>query len=364
MPGNRRPVSRPKRRARASASPAKRSPASSTQVRIDPSALPGAKVAAQPDWIAPQLAQLATAAPDGDQWLHEIKYDGYRFIAIRQGPKAQLLTRNGKDWSAKFPKVVRAIAQLPVSQAIFDGELCVLNEASVSDFQALQNALHASSAGRMFYFLFDLLYYEGVDLRGCRLEDRKNLLATLLPKDDGSPLRLSDHMVGNGPETFRQACKLGVEGIVSKRADGRYESRRSPSWLKIKCSLEQEFVIGGYTDPQGGRTGFGALLLGYYEAGKLLYCGRVGTGFDTRTLESMTVRLKTLQQGKPPFANPPKGADAWGVHWVAPRLVAQVKYAGITSDGMLRHAAFNGLREDKKASEVALETPAKLRTEE
>ncbi len=349
----RKPDRRPKVRA-----PRKRS--APRETKLDPSILPHATAAKQPDWIAPELAKLVTEAPNGEAWVHEIKYDGYRILAVRDGARVRLLTRNKKDWTANFRRIAEEVAKLPVSRAILDGEVCVLDSEGRSDFQALQNAMQTDTTGRMFYFAFDLPFLDGFDLRDCPLTQRKEVLAAILPKDESaSLLRFSEHIRGDGPRTLEHVCRLGLEGIISKRADSRYESRRSASWLKVKCSNEQEFVIGGYTDPQGGRKGFGALLLGAHDAKKgLVYCGRVGTGFDTRMLETMTAQLKPLEVKSPPFSNPPTGADARGVHWIKPTLVAQVKFQSMTADGIVRHAVFGGLRADKPPSEVVREAPA------
>lgn len=329
---------------------------------IDPGSLTNARRALQPEWIPPQLAKLVSEAPDGERWLHEIKYDGYRFLAVLQGKKVNLITRNNKDWTARFPRVAEAVAALPVKNGIFDGEVVALNPNGISDFQALQNALQADRETNIHYYVFDLPYCDGYDLTGAPLLERKELLARILSADKAERIHYSDHVRGDGPSVLDEACKMRLEGIICKRVDSRYESRRSWSWLKVKCVSEQEFVIGGYTDPRGSRTGFGALLLGYYnKKGELVYCGRVGTGFNTETLRTLCKQLKALEGKDTPFANPPTGADARGVHWVAPKLVGQIKYTNMTSDGILRHPSFEGLRADKPAEKVVLEVPQSLK---
>lgn len=329
-----------------------------TPLSLDLADVAGARKARQPQWISPQLAKLADQVPKGDEWLHEIKYDGYRFIAVKKGGSVRLITRNEKDWTHRFARVVQALAALPVKQAIFDGELVVLNAAGVSDFQSLQNAMQNGAAARTYYCLFDLLHCEGFDLTACTLLNRKKILAEVVAgMAESTPLRYSDHIAGSGDQMLEKACESGLEGIICKRADSRYEANRSGSWLKVKCTNEQEFVVGGFTDPQGARTGFGALLLGYYDNGEFRYCGRVGTGFNQKTLPQILSQLRPLEQESSAYARPPTGADARGVHWVKPMLVARIKYGSITSDGILRHPSFNGLRTDKPADEVTLETP-------
>lgn len=316
---------------------------------FDPSA---GRQAAFPADLKPQLAVLAKAAPKGDQWLHELKYDGYRMLAFIREGKPRLLTRTHQDWTDRYPSVVKALTQLPVNNCVLDGEVVVLDEKGHSDFQALQRG------GDPLYYVFDMPWCQGCDLTGVPLRDRKRLLEEMLGSSP-AVVRYSDHVVGQGEAFFEQACKLGVEGIVSKRADAPYEGRRNGDWVKVKCQSSQEFVIGGYTEPSGSRRGFGALLLGVQKEEGLFWCGKVGTGFDGRTLEELTPRLEALERKTSPFVNPPKGAEARGVHYVTPKLVAQVEFTEMTADGTLRHPSFKGLREDKPAAEVVVETPKK-----
>lgn len=311
-------------------------------------------------WRPPQLAQLVDAAPEGDNWAHEVKYDGYRLLALLRNGEVRLLTRNEKDWTARFRPIATALRDLPAAQALLDGEVVVLNRKGVSDFQALQNVLESGKKAQLYYFAFDLLHLNGYDLTAAPLLDRKKLLQALLPRSASSNVRFSDHVLGDGAKVFRAACRRGLEGIISKRADAPYESRRSHTWVKVKCTASQECVIGGYTDPAGARTGFGALLLGVHaDDGSLRYCGRVGTGFDARRLTELTAQLRKLETRHSPFATPPRGPAARGVHWVKPELVAQVQFANLTRDGILRHPSFQGLRMDKPAEEVVQESPAK-----
>jgi bifunctional non-homologous end joining protein LigD len=326
-------------------------------------AIPGAGKADLPATVKAQLATLVDEPPRGAEWLHEMKFDGYRILARLDRGHARLLSRNGKDWTAHFPTVAKAVEGLPARTALLDGEVAVVLPSGTTSFQALQNALTAQDQGQLAYFLFDLLHLEGTSLVEARLEERKAVLQDLLgTPTPGSPLRYSDHVAGSGEQFFQQACKLGVEGIVSKRRDAPYEPGRSRSWLKVKCLLRQEFVIGGYTDPEGSRVGIGALLVGVHDAeGRLEFAGKVGTGFTTKTLQDLRRRLAALEQPQSPF----KQARVPGVtkaHWVRPELVAEVAFTEWTSDGRLRHPSFQGLREDKKPEEIVREIPKPVET--
>ena len=249
------------------------------------------------------------------------------------------------------PSHVRVAARLYV----------VVDSEGRTDFQALQNMLKGIGAGRLVYYVFDIPHCLGYDLSHTPLIERKNLLRRLLSgpsSESGSPVLFADHIQGNGPAVFANACRLGLEGIVSKEAGSSYLQKRSRNWVKVKCSHRQEFVIGGFTDPGGSRTGFGALLLGYHDrTGNLVYSGRVGTGFDERQLNEMTARLKPMEISRSPFVHPPTGYEAKGVHWVRPELVEEVEFGSWTDEGILRHSAFKGLREDKDPKKVVRETP-------
>jgi bifunctional non-homologous end joining protein LigD len=319
---------------------------------------PGAKKRAMPERLAPQLASLAEAPPDGDEWLHEIKYDGYRLLARLDHGKLWLITRGGLDWTAKFPALAQACLKLPVEQAMIDGEIVALLPDGTSNFGALQDALSRGETGDLVFYAFDLLYLDGCDLTGAVLGDRKAALATLVPPHSGGTLRYSDHQKGRGPAFFAQACHYRLEGVVSKRRDRPYRAGRSTEWLKIKCQSRDEFVVIGFTEPAGQRHGFGALILGYYDGQRQLhYAGRVGTGFSDAQLAEMRPLLEAIERREPP-APVPQGVSKKGVHWTEPRLVAAVRYTGWTDDKMLRHAAFLGLREDKPAAEVVYDDPA------
>lgn len=332
-------------------------------------ALPGARRAAQPTKLAPQLATLVDAAPAGDGWLHEIKYDGYRLLAFvaapsSRTPRVRLRTRTGQDWTGRYPAIAAALAELPVERAILDGEVVVLRPDGVSDFQALQRAGSGKGAAAPVLVAFDLPHCAGLDLTRVPLRERKRLLATLLAAARGAKargvLRFGDHVEGNGPAFLAEACRRGLEGIVSKRAQGRYEQQRSRGWLKTKCLRRQEFVVVGATQPQGARAHFGALLLGVHDDGGLRYVGKVGTGFDDRTLADLAARLEPLRRPTSPLVDPPRGAEGRRARWVEPRLVVEVAFTEWTGDGHLRHPSFQGVREDKPAASVRRERTARL----
>jgi len=328
------------------------------KVALDPAATKGARKANLPDTMDAQLALLVDDAPAGASWVHEIKFDGYRMLCRVADGRCRIQSRNGKDWTDAFPSIAEAIARLPVESAWIDGEIVVNDAQGRSSFQALQNVLSAEAGGKPFYYAFDLPYVNGYDLRDTPLVARKALLKKVV--GEGSLVRYSDHVEGDGPAFLEQACRLGLEGIISKRADSAYQAVRGRNWQKVKCALEQEFVIGGYTDPQGARSGFGALLLGVHDGGDLRYCGKVGTGFDEALLGSLTAKLRKLATDAPPFVNPPTGAEGRRAHWVEPKLVGQVSFTEWTRDGTLRHPAFRGLREDKAARDVVREAPAHI----
>jgi bifunctional non-homologous end joining protein LigD len=329
----------------------------------EPASLPGARRADFPAVFKPQLAMLSTEVPKGDEWVHEIKFDGYRLLCFLKGGRARLITRRGQNWTAKFPSLAQAAARLPVKNAILDGEVIVQRGDGTSDFQALQNLLEGEQGGRLLYYLFDLPYCDGYDLTRTPLLARKQLLRQVIePAGHGhSPLRYSEHVQGKGPETFLKACRMAVEGLISKHAESPYLHRRSSHWLKIRCIKRQEFVVGGFTEPGGSRHGFGALLLGYYDRHqRLCYAGRVGTGFTEARLRELLPRLHDLETDKRPFVKFPAGQSLRGIHWVRPKLVAEVEFTEWTSDGILRHPSFQGLREDKAPYDVTHEHPFPL----
>lgn len=302
---------------------------------------------------AVQLATLVDEAPEGDEWLHEMKLDGYRIVAERRGRNVKLWSRRFNDWTAQFPTVAAAVAGLPAKSCVIDGEVAAVMPDGRTSFQALQNR-----GGQLMYFAFDLIELDGEDIGALPLEQRKTKLAALLERGDRDVLKYSDHVIGGGKAFFALACQRGLEGIVSKRRDKPYTPGRGGAWLKTKCLLRQELVIGGFTDPEGVRTHIGALLVGYYEGAALRYAGKVGTGFTMKTLGDLKKRLAPLELAKSPFD--PEPARAWtgaGRHWVKPELVAEVAFSEWTADGRLRHPSFQGLRDDKKAAEVVRERP-------
>ncbi len=313
--------------------------------------LSGANRAALPGQIAPALTTLVKAPPAGDEWIHEVKYDGYRTLCRIDTGAVRMYSRNAKDWTDKFGAIVGEAKQLDLKSAWLDGEVCAVDEKGRSNFQALQHAL-AGGTENLVYFVFDLMYLDGFDLTNVALTERKRVLRTVLG-DRGTVIRNSPDVSGSGAGVFRQACEMGLEGIISKQAGSTYGAGlRTRNWVKVKCSLRQEIVIGGFTDPQANRTGFGALLLGVYDEGQLKYAGKVGTGFDDRMLARLRAKLARLEQKEPPFVDPPRGYAAKGVHWVAPKLVAEVEFTEWSEGGALRHPSFLGLREDKRATDV------------
>jgi len=303
-----------------------------------------------PHLIKPQLATLIKKAPAGDDWLHEIKYDGYRLIAYLERGEVHLLTRGGLDWTAKFPSLVKELQELPVQQAILDGEVVVLDEQGLSHFQRLQTYISNKREGSPSFFLFDLLYLDGQDLRNLPLIQRKESLKTLLSGKQ-EVLRFSDHVVGQGQGVLEQACQLGCEGIISKEIEGSYVGRRSRSWLKVKCQQSQIFTVVGYTEPRGGRSHFGSLVLA--QDGK--YCGKVGTGFNQERLKSISDQLQPIEES--PLKSPPRLQK---VHWVKPELQAQVGFSERTDDGILRHPVFYQLEKTRPSSKFRLTNPDRV----
>lgn len=315
-------------------------------------AMAGSKSGPLPDFVAPCLARRQKQVPEGAQWVHEIKLDGYRLQARLDDGEARLITRNNLDWTARFPRIAKAVATLDAETALLDGEAVVLREDGTTSFSELVADLKAGVRMRMVYYAFDLLYLNGVDLRGAALLDRKRALAGLVKSPKSGILRLSEHLDGDGRQMLDRACELGLEGIISKRADKPYHSGRLGDWIKTTCHLTDEFVIGGYLDSAAQKKAVGALALGRYRRGRLKYVGRVGTGFSRATAAELWRMAQALRTPRPPFADRLDPEQRRGVVWLRPELVADVEYRALTGDGILRHAAFKGLREDKSPAEA------------
>jgi bifunctional non-homologous end joining protein LigD len=323
---------------------------------------------AMPSWVDPQLATLTRERFSSPEWIYERKLDGERCLAYRGPAGVRLMSRNERDITSTFPEVAGALdaRRQRDGDLVVDGEI-VAFEGAETRFGRLQHRLGLAHPGDellrtipVYYYVFDVLYADGEDTRRLPLISRKEVLARAVTFRD--PLRFTEHRKGDGVAFFEQACRDGWEGLIAKRADAPYQGGRSRDWLKFKCENAQELVIGGYTDPQRSRVGFGALLLGYYDqAGDLVYAGKVGTGFDNETLRSLHARLAALEQDGTPFSRG-RPANQRGVHWVKPELVGQVGFTEWTDDGELRHPRFQGLRDDKAARDVVREVPAGLRS--
>ncbi|MBB3285319.1 MULTISPECIES: DNA ligase D [unclassified Rhizobium] len=324
---------------------------------IDPSSLKGARKAHLPTFIEPALATLVAKPPSGARWLHEIKFDGYRLEVRIEAGRIKLLTRSGLDWTGKFGKeIIAAFKDLPVGTAIIDGELVVEPTAGASDFSALQADLSEGRSDRFVFYAFDLLHLDGYDLVSCPLVSRKELLRTIISSETGM-LRFSSHFDENGDLLLSHACRLSLEGIVSKIANDPYRPGRGKTWVKSKCSSRQEFVIGGWVPSTTSRKAIGSLVLGVYEDGKLEHVGRVGTGYTHIVAEQLFKTLGRLKAEQNPFATKLTAEENRGVRFVRPELVAEVEFRAWTADGHLRHASFRGLREDKNPLEIVRETP-------
>ena len=329
--------------------------------RIDLTRILGARKAPLPHFIAPQLATLIKEPLEGNEWLHELKFDGYRMLCHLEKGKTHFWTRNGKDWSAKFPHLAKALTSFPATTAILDGEVVATDASGRASFQKLQQAIGKTGDSGFIYQVFDLLYLDGFLLTKVKLKDRKELLHALFESiSSRGPIHYSDHVEGNGRLFFRQACDYGIEGIVSKLADSIYESTRTRSWVKVKCIQRQEFVIAGYTPSKKGFPGFGSLALGVYEDGRLIYTGRVGTGFSIKQRLDLQKKLDRIARESSPFAIKPKDPGLRNAVWAEPELVGEVEFTEWTTDGLIRHPSFQGLRSDKSAREVIREKPVEV----
>jgi bifunctional non-homologous end joining protein LigD len=303
------------------------------------------KNSAQPKEISPQLATLVDEPPAGDDWLHEIKFDGYRLLCFIKNGKVTLMTRGKKNWTHKFPTLVSALTRLKLPDVILDGEVVALDDEHHSNFQLLQNNLRDKNSDSIVYYIFDLIYQGTQDLSQKPLLERKSLLKKLIPKKKNSILQYSDHIIGNGDTIFKKSCALDLEGIISKNINSKYMQKRSSNWLKVKCHKRQEFVIGGFTSPGGQRQHFGSLLIGVYAKKEFVYCGHVGTGFKAATLKMLGTLLKNNITKSMPFQKQPPAIK--NVSWVKPNIVIEVEFTEWTLDGVLRHPSFKGVRKDK-----------------
>jgi bifunctional non-homologous end joining protein LigD len=331
--------------------------ASRTITPPDPSKVKGARKGILPAFVEPTRPQVTDKAPNGPKWVHEIKYDGYRIQARLDGDKIRLLTRKALDWTERFRPIANALKTLGLSSALIDGEIVVEDSSGIPSFMLLQADLSANRRDRFRYFVFDLIYCEGFDLTNAALSDRKALLQQIVaaaPAD--SPIRFSEHLEGDGPTMFEHASRLGLEGIVCKRSDSPYRGGRSDQWLKVKGTLRQEFIILGYIPSTVAKGLVGALLLGYYDRGTLYYAGRVGTGYSGAQAKELCDALEKIAAPKPKLGNKlPEGQEK-GVRWAQPRLVCEVEYRAWTADKLIRQSSFKGLREDRPAEEIVLET--------
>jgi len=335
--------------------PAARPPAAAPAAARTDGPPDGSRSAALPKTLQPELAVLVDTPPDDPgNWVFEIKFDGYRMLARVEQGRIALVTRNGNDWTARLPGLVKALQAMELPDGWYDGEIIMPGKDTPADFQALQSAFDSSRTERIVYYLFDLPYCAGHDLRDVPLVQRREVLQRIVERKPHANVRFSAVFEAPAQDILASACRLGLEGVIAKRRDSAYVCRRSSDWIKLKCALRQEFVIGGWTDPKGSRTGIGSLLLGVHEDdGKLRYAGNVGTGFNEATLRDLRARLDALGRDRSPFeagTGLPRGS-----HWVAPDLVCEVSFGEWTRDGKVRHSVFHGLRTDKPAEHITEE---------
>ena len=353
MPGEKK---KPRAKAAPAAKASKATKASKAASKADNSAMPPEAVKAElPGSLSPELATLVDKPPsDPQDWIFEIKFDGYRLLARVAGKDVRLFTRNGHDWTHKLGKLHKDLLKAALPDGWYDGEIVVHDENGRPNFGLLQMAFDGSNTADIVYFIFDAPYLNGYDVRNVPLEQRRAMLGEVLGKSALESIRFSEEFGSDPQELVTAACKLGLEGVIGKRRGSRYVTRRSPEWIKLKCGQRQEFVIAGYTDPQGSRTGIGSLLLGTHDDnGVLQYAGNVGTGFNEATLRDLKNKLDALATDESPF--PPKAVAGRKHHWVKPKLIAEVSFAEWTSSGSIRHSVFHGLRSDKPAKKIGRE---------
>lgn len=343
--------------------PARPSPSASKALPSSPGALTGSTPSAAPSKLLPVLATLVDGPPPSpEEWLYEIKFDGYRMLTrIDAAGDIRFFTRNGNDWTSKLKHLEAQVRAIEPAPGWLDGEIVMLNDSGTPDFQALQNAFDRSVTKSIVYFLFDVPHWDGYDLRLTPLSERRELLERILTARE-TELRFSSAFDGRAEDIVASACRMGLEGIIGKRRDSIYSSKRSAAWIKLKCTQRQEFVIGGYTDPKGSRSGLGAILVGVYgPGGALQYAGSVGSGFSGKKLSAVVAMLEPLAIDKSPFAGVTDSDRR--AHWVKPVLVAEVSFAEWTKDGHLRHSVFHALRSDKDPKSIIREKPMHLRSD-
>ncbi len=329
----------------------------------DISELPGAVESSLPRKLSPQLATLVKKPPTGDAWLYEAKLDGYRVLARIEGGAVRLFTRNGNDWTAKMPQLAKELERLDLRSGWLDGEIVVMNERGVPDFNALQNAMDASKGAAVSFFAFDMPYADGYDLTRTPLQQRRAALRVVMARHKGERVKFSDDFPADGETMLKAACKMGLEGIIAKRRDAIYVSTRATTWLKIKCSARQEFVVVGFVDRTGSKSEVGSMLLGYYDNGSLRYAGSVGTGWDMRTGAELHRRFVNLEIDRPALDPAEVKPGRWSKRkpgterWVKPETVVEIEFTEWTPEGHVRHPSFQGMREDKPARDVVREKP-------
>lgn len=331
---------------------------SSLPVKISEEEEKNLKKEKQPDWINPMLAKLTEDYFSDKNWVFERKLDGERCLIFKNGKEVSIMSRNQKNLNHTYPEIVEAIKKQPTKNFIIDGEM-VAFEGNLTSFSKLQERMHLknkeSIAGhktKVFYYVFDIPFLKDYNLSNLKLKTRKSILKQALEFKD--PVRYTPHRNTEGEKLYAEACKKGWEGLIAKKADSNYAHSRSSNWLKFKCVNQQEFVLGGYTDPQGSRKGFGSLLIGFYDDEKLCYAGKVGTGFNDEMLEDLHKKMKELEIKKPEFSKN-KSLPSKEVHWIKPEMIAEIGFTEWTSTNKLRHPRYLGLRRDKDPKEVKKE---------